>query len=107
MTISDKAAEKAKALLVDEGKAEWGIRVYIAGESCCGPSYGLNLQEGQMPNDEVIEKNGLRVFVDRHILESLTGMELDYYTDEEREGFILTGGISSCGSCSSGGDSCG
>ncbi|MBE0426613.1 MAG: iron-sulfur cluster assembly accessory protein [Nitrospirae bacterium] len=103
MTITDRAADKAVAILSDEGKADWGIRIFIAGESCCGPAYGLNMQEKQMQNDEVIEKNGLRVFVDRQLFETLSGMELDYHTDEEREGFVFTGGASSCGS---GCDSC-
>jgi len=30
-------------------------------------------------------------------LETLAGMQLDYYADEEREGFILTGSSPSCG----------
>lgn len=103
LTISDKAAEKAKGILTTEGKDNWGIRIYVAGESCCGLSYGLNLQEEQMPNDEVIEKNGLRVFMDKQISETLSGMQLDYYADEETEGFVFTG---SAPSCSSGCNSC-
>ncbi len=47
-----------------------------------------------MPEDEVIEKNGLKVFMDKQISETLSGMQLDYYADEEREGFIFTGGVS-------------
>jgi len=97
MTITDKAAEKATSILAAEGKSNWGIKIFIAGEGCCGPSYGLNIQEGQMPNDEVIENNGLRVYVDKQLLETLAGMQLDYYADEEREGFIFTGSSPSCG----------
>jgi iron-sulfur cluster assembly accessory protein len=98
MTITDKAADKAKELLASEGKENWGIRVYVAGENCCGLSYGLNVQEKEMPNDEVIEKNGLKVFMDKQTLETLSGKQLEYHTEGEAEGFILTGGISSCGS---------
>jgi len=104
MTITDKAAEKAKAILADEGKANWGIRIYVAGESCCGPSFGLNLQEVQMPEDEIVEKNGVKIFIDKETAKSLDGRELDFYTGEEGEGFIFTGGVSSCGT---GGGSCG
>jgi iron-sulfur cluster assembly accessory protein len=110
MTVTEKAAEKAKVILADEGKANWGIRIYVAGESCCGPSYGLNLQEAQMPEDEIIEKNGLKIFMDKGTSESLADKELDFYTGEEGEGFIFTGGVSSCspgGSCGSGGSGCG
>ncbi len=109
MTITDKAAEKAKAILVSEGKENWGIRIYVAGQSCCGPSYGLNFQEQQMPNDEIVEKNGLRVYMDKQTSETLDGREFDYYAGVEGEGFIFTGGESSCGSgsCGSGSSACG
>jgi iron-sulfur cluster assembly accessory protein len=106
MTITEKAAEKAKAILAVEGKANWGIKIFVAGQSCCGPSFGLDLQEAQMPDDEVIEKNGLKVFLDKQTLETLTDREFDYYAGEEGEGFIFTGGASSCGTgCGSGSDS--
>lgn len=104
LTITDKASEKAMAILAIEGKDNWGIRIYVAGTGCCGPTYGLNLQEDQMPNDEVVEKNGLRVFVDKDLYKTLSGMQLDYYADGNIEGFIFTGGVSAC---SSGCDSCG
>ncbi len=104
MTITDKAAEKAKTILTAEGKNSWGIKIYIAGQGCCGPAYGLNLQEEQMPNDEIIEKNGLKVFMDKQISETLAGKQLDYYVGDDGEGFIFTGGVSAC---SSGCDSCG
>jgi iron-sulfur cluster assembly accessory protein len=111
MTITDKAAEKALAILTGEGKTNWGLRIFVAGESCCGPSYGLDMQEVQRPDDEVIEKNGLRVFMDKHTMSTLDGRELDYYVGEEGEGFIFTGGVSACGTgssgCGSGSSSCG
>jgi iron-sulfur cluster assembly accessory protein len=109
MIITEKAAEKAKNILAGEGKAEWGIRIYIAGQSCCGPSYGLNIQENQMQDDEVIEKDGLKIYMDQETLSTLSGRQLDYYVGEEGEGFVFTGGVSSCspsGSCGSGNSGC-
>jgi iron-sulfur cluster assembly protein len=102
LTITDKAAEMALKVLAAEGKANWGIRIYIAGSGHCGPTYGLNPQEESMPNDEVIAKNGLRIFVDRELSQTLSGLQLDYYKDENVEGFVFTGTNPSCGpSCSS------
>lgn len=101
MIITDKAAEKALAILTGEGKAEWGLRIFVAGQSCCGPSYGLDMQETQLPDDEVVEKNGLKVFIDKYTLATLAGRELDYYVGEEGEGFIFTGGVPACGTDSS------
>lgn len=106
LTITDKAAEKAKSILAAEGKESWGLRVYSAGGGCCGPSYGLDIDERALTDDEVFEANGLRVFVDKNTVSNLTGMQLDYYEDGEQEGFVLTGG-SSAGGCGSGCSSCG
>lgn len=101
--ITDKAAEKAKLVLSEEGKDNWGLRIYNAGEGCCGPSFGLDIDENPVAEDEIFEKAGLRVFVDKSCVESLGDMQLDYYDDGERAGFILAGGkVPSCGSdCSS------
>ena len=106
MTISDKAAEKALAILTGEGKGDWGLKIYVAGQSCCGPAYGINVQQEKLPNDQIIEKNGLKVFVDKDLMNGLTGMELDYYRDDEREGFIFTGGNPSCGPDAGSGSGC-
>ncbi len=103
--ITDKAADKAKAILAAEGKDSWGLRIYNAGGGCCGPSYGLDIEEIPTADDEVIEKDGLRVFVDKGTISNLSGMQLDYYDDGEREGFVLSGGPAP--SCNSGCSSCG
>lgn len=106
VTITDTAAEKAKEILSAEGKAEWGLRFYTAGSSCCGPSYGIDIVEEAVAGDKTIEKNGLKVFMDADTYQNLTGMNIDYIQDGEREGFVLTGGKApSCGpGC---GSSCG
>lgn len=105
ITITDLAAEKAKEILAAEGKAEWGLRIYTAGSSCCGPSYGMDIDEKPAEGDEIVEKNGLRVFLDKGTYDRLDGMELDFIDDGERRGFILTGvpaaGSGDCSTCGS------
>jgi len=105
VTITAKAAEKAKAILAAEGKDSWGLRIYNAGGGCCGPSYGLDIDEKPLADDEVIEKDGLKVFVDKNTVVALVGMQLDYAEDGEHEGFTLSGGAAP--SCGSGCSSCG
>lgn len=105
ITITDSAAEKAKIVLAEEGKDSWGLRIYNAGESCCGPAFGLDIDEKPTVDDEVIEKNGLKVFVDKTTLSVLSGMKLDYHSDGEREGFVLSGGAAP--TCDSGCSTCG
>ncbi len=105
ITISDVASEKGKQILSLEGKSHWGVRIYIAGSSCCGPSFGMDLSEHPAEGDEIIENNGLKVFIDKNALEKLDGMKLDFMDDGEKQGFIITGGQQP--SCSTGHSTCG
>jgi iron-sulfur cluster assembly accessory protein len=106
VTISDTAVDKAREILKAEGKSEWGFRFYTAGSSCCGPSYGIDIVEEAVDGDSVVEKNGVKVFIEKEASEKLNGMEINYVDDGERQGFVLTGNEpSSCGpGC---GSSCG
>lgn len=106
LTVTDKAAEKATKILDHENKKGWGIRIYVAGTGCCGPTYGLNLQEEHTPSDDVIEKNGLKVFINKELSQDLSGMQLDYHKDDNVEGFVFTGSSPSSASCGSSGSSC-
>lgn len=104
VTISEVAAKKAKEILTAEGKTEWGLRIYSAAGGCCGPSYGMDLDEKPADGDEVVEKDGLKVFIDQNTLKNLGGMQIDFVDDGERQGFVLSGGKAS--SCDSGCSSC-
>jgi iron-sulfur cluster insertion protein len=105
LTISDTAAEKAKEILKAEGKEGWGLRVFIHGSGCCGPSYGMDIDEKASDNDETVEKNGLKVFVDKDASASLSDKQIDYVSTPRGEGFIVSGGEAP--SCGSGSSSCG
>lgn len=109
LKISDLAAEKAKEILKAEGKEGWGLRVFVHGSSCCGPSYGMDLDQNPSEGDETIEKDGLKVFVDKEASASLSSKEIDYIKNDQGEGFVINGGEepSSGSSCSSGCSSCG
>lgn len=113
LKISDSAAEKAKEILKAEGKEGWGLRIFVQGSSCCGPSYGMDIDEKAAAGDETVEKNGLKVFVNRETSASLADKEIDYVSNDRGEGFVINGGEApSCGSggaassCGSGCSSC-
>ncbi len=105
VTISDAAAEKGKQILTAEGKSDWGLRVYLAGSSCCGPAFGMDLNERPAEGDEVMEKNGLRVFIEKAAFAKLSGLEIHYVDNGEEQGFVITGAQPS--SCDSGCSTCG
>ncbi|MDA8079932.1 MAG: iron-sulfur cluster assembly accessory protein [Nitrospiraceae bacterium] len=103
--VSDNAAEKAKEILKAEGKEGWGLRVFIHGSGCCGPSYGLDIDEQAAAGDQTVEKDGLKVFMNQETFSSLDNKEIDYVKTPEGEGFVINSneppscgtGCSSCG----------
>lgn len=102
--ISDIAVDRAKEILTAEGKPGWGLRVYMAdSDGGSSPSYGMDIDEQPAEGDEILEKNGLKVFMDKVTYYNLSGMEIDFIDNGEQKGFILTGGESSscstCGGC--------
>ncbi len=53
--------------------------------------------------DEVLEKNGLKVFIDQTTSMGLSSMEMDFVEEKEGSGFVLKGQMppasSGCSSC--------
>lgn len=103
LTITETAVEKVKEILTAEGKENWGLRVFMSGGGCCGPSYGLDLVENGNDEDQIVEQDGLKIFVDSQTMETLAGKTFDYVKQGQQEGFAITGGAPSCssGGCSS------
>ena len=105
-TITDIASEKAKEVLTTEGKTGWGLRIFTSGSSCCGPSFGLDLEETPAEGDVVTEHNGMRVFADANTQGQLSGKVFDFVDNGQAQGFVirdLNPGPSTCssGSCGS------
>ena len=91
LTITEIAAEKAKEVLESEGKTGWGLRIFISGGSCCGPAYGMDLDENPKDGDIITEKDGLKVFTDPESTEKLKDMQVDYVDDGQNQGFVIKG----------------
>lgn len=107
LTISDTAAEKAKEILEAEGKSDWGLRIFISGGSCCGPAYGMDVDEKPKDGDVIAEHNGLKVFADKDTSEKLAGMQMDFYDDGQNQGFVIKSEKDAPPSCSCSSGTCG
>ena len=64
ITVTDKAAEKAKAILTKGGVADAALRVFVVGGGCSGYQYGMDIARNREANDIEIENNGVRLLVD-------------------------------------------
>jgi iron-sulfur cluster assembly accessory protein len=78
ITLTETAAKKIADLRLEEGKPEWGLRIRIVGGGCSGMSYELGWDDAAVEGDNVVESNGVKVFVDSHSAPYLQGSEIDY-----------------------------
>jgi iron-sulfur cluster assembly protein len=89
VNITDKAAEKAKALLAARELPEGALRVFVAGGGCSGYQYGMALARSAEEDDLVLERSGVRILIDPESAQYLEGAEIDYIEDVMKSGFSI------------------
>lgn len=87
--ITEKAAQKAKALLAQKGMPDGAIRVRVTAGGCSGMSYDLQPVVEPKPGDKVIEERGLRIFLDAKSVLFLAGTTLDYESTLMSQRFVF------------------
>ena len=89
VTITELAAEKAKALLEARELPEGALRVFVAGGGCSGYQYGMALARSTEDDDIILEQLGVRIVVDPESAQYLQGAEIDYVDDIMKSGFSI------------------
>jgi len=89
VNITEKAAEKAKALLADRELPGGALRVFVAGGGCSGYQYGMAIARDNEADDIVLEQFGVRLVVDPESAQYLAGAEIDYVDDIMKSGFSI------------------
>ena len=89
LLFTDNAANKVKALIVEEGNAELKLRVFVSGGGCSGFQYGFTFEEKPNEDDTVLEKNGVQLLIDPMSYQYLVGAEIDYKEDLEGAQFVI------------------
>ena len=89
VNITDKAAEKAKALLEARELTDGALRVFVAGGGCSGYQYGMALARSAEDDDIVLEQLGVRIVIDPESAQYLQGAEIDYVDDIMKSGFSI------------------
>jgi iron-sulfur cluster assembly protein len=66
------------------------LRVSVLPGGCSGFQYGLNLEEEPREDDEILESNGVRLFVDPFSSQYLRGTRIGYASSFQGSGFTFT-----------------
>jgi len=78
ISITPLALDKAKQLLVQHARPQSGFRVGVRGGGCSGLTYMLEFEDAPRKGDQVIEFDGVRIFMDIKSQLFLAGTTLDY-----------------------------
>jgi iron-sulfur cluster assembly protein len=90
MKLTERAAERIKALMAEKGEATAGLRIGIKKGGCAGMEYTLAWADKQDPLDEVVESQGARVLVDPMAVMYLLGTEMDFRSDKLSAQFVFS-----------------
>jgi iron-sulfur cluster assembly protein len=86
ITLTDRAAQRVQRTLQQRGHGQ-GIRLGVRTTGCSGLAYVLEYVDNPNPEDQCIECQGCKLFVDPKSCAYLRGMEIDYVRNGLNEGF--------------------
>lgn len=88
MTVSDAAARRVREI-VEGREGASGIRVGVKKGGCAGMEYTIDLVTEANSRDDMVEKDGARVFIAPEAVLFLLGTQMDFEVTQLRTGFVF------------------
>ena len=88
--VKNGASEQLNTLLSRQGREEGALRIKVIGGGCSGLQYQMDLVDGPLDRDILVESNGVRVVIDPKSALFVGGSELDYSGDLQHGGFKVS-----------------
>jgi len=89
LTMTGAAVSRAKELMNrDDGKV-LALRVGVKTGGCSGLMYEVEYATEKKPFEEVVETDGVKVFINPTAIMFLLGSEMDYKTDKFQSTFVF------------------
>ena len=103
LNVTETAASEIKKFMTgEEGLPDTsGLRVRVVPGGCSGFQYSLNIEEDSRQGDYILDKHGVRLFVDMFSAQYLNGVEIDYVSGVMGSGFTFKN-PNATGSCGCG-----
>ena len=100
ITVSDNAIRQIKKIIADASCKVDGVIVDVDKTGCSGYAYKIDYAKNTDPlKYEVIEKDGIKIFIEPKATMFLIGSEMDYMNDKLSSRFVFNNPNekSSCG----------
>lgn len=89
INLTDSALNAVRNAISTAAEPVDGLRIMVEAGGCAGLKYNMGLVKEIDPDDTVIERDGVKVFVDTKSQEFLTGTTIDFVIALEGSGFTF------------------
>src|ERR1041384_127398 len=91
LNVTESAAEEIKKFFAgeDDLTETAGLRVRVVPGGCSGFQYSLNIEEDSRAGDNIIDRDGIRIFVDMFSTQYLNGIKIDHTSNMMGSGFTF------------------
>ncbi|WP_445219966.1 HesB/IscA family protein [Bradyrhizobium sp. Pa8] len=87
--LTERAQDAVKSAISAAAQPVRGLRLMIEAGGCSGFKYTMGLADEPKPDETVIERGGIKVFVDNNSQEHLAGTTIDFVVALEGSGFTF------------------
>ena len=87
--ITENAANAIRTAITGATAPVQGLRLMVESGGCAGNKYMMGLVSEGLPGDVIVEKDGIKVFVDPASAPMLTGVTVDFLESVEGAGFTF------------------
>jgi iron-sulfur cluster assembly protein len=89
MKLTESAANRVREIMARSEKPVAGLRIGVKNGGCAGMEYTMEWAAEKGALDEVIDDQGVTVFIDPKAVLFLLGTEMDYKTEKLKAGFVF------------------
>ena len=99
ITLTPDAISAARTILETAKTPADGLRVQVEAGGCSGFTYKMHLESEIREGDNVVEADGIKIFIDELSLGFVKGMKVDFVSSFEKSGFVFENpnATASCG----------
>lgn len=87
--LTDSALNAVRNAISTATEPANGLRIMVEAGGCAGLKYNMGLVEKPDPDDTVVERDGVRVFIDTASHEHIAGTTIDFVVALEGSGFTF------------------
>ncbi len=88
ISLTPDAISAVKTIVATAKTPAEGLRIQVEAGGCSGFQYKMELETLAREGDEVVDADGVKIFIDDISADHLRGMKVDFVSSFEKSGFV-------------------